>query len=111
MSVFYRNVVYRYAAPGGRAIGYVLKQPSWISRAALVVFSLIILIPAVALLLLAILAALVVFGSLALINAAANSLRTLVGGGQPEEIDFSVRQTTTEAGRVNVRVLGPADEA
>lgn len=111
MSVFYRNVVYRYTAPGGRAIGYVLRQPSWISRAALIVFSLIILIPVVALLLIAILAALLVFGTLALINAAANSLRAVLGGGRREEIDFSVRQTTTEAGRVNVRVLGPADEA
>ena len=66
-------------------------QLSWITRAALLVFLLVIGLPIVLLILLAFLLAVVVFGTLALVNAVVMRLRGMLPGGT--------------GGRENVRVI------
>lgn len=56
---------------------HVTQQPSWIIRVALAVFFVILAIPIVLLLLIAFLAALVIFSMLAIVNACLNAVRGL----------------------------------
>lgn len=85
----------RYAEDGsGRVQGawqYAARQPSWIARLALTVFLFIVMLPIIALLLLAFLAGVVVF----LILAVGNTLVRLVRSVLP----------TSGHGRDNVRVI------
>jgi len=68
----------------------VNRQPSWIVRAALTVFLLVICLPVILLITVAFLLALLVFGVLSLINAAANRFRS---------------PRSAHDGRSNVRVI------
>lgn len=54
---------------------HVAQQPSWILRAALAVFFVILAIPIVLLLLIAFLGAMVIFSALAVVNACMNLFR------------------------------------
>lgn len=74
---------------------WAASQPSWIARAALLAFLVVVGLPLLLLFALAFLAALVVFGGLALLNAAVAKVRGLFGPGE---------------GRSNVRVIRRRDE-
>lgn len=76
-------------------VRYVASQPSWITRAALMVFLLVIGLPILLLLLIAIALAVIVFGSLALINALVTKVRGMLPG---------------RTGRSNVRVIVRDDQ-
>jgi len=69
----------------------VARQPSWITRVAMLAFFIIIGLPIMFLLLIALLVAIVLFGSLALVNAVWIRLRSV----------FASR----DDGRENVRVI------
>ena len=69
-------------------------QPGWVTRAALLVFLLVIGLPIIVLILLAFMLAAVVFGVLALVNAVVSRVR----GGSPGSLAPS-------EGRENVRVI------
>jgi uncharacterized membrane protein len=85
----------RYTEDGSERVRsawqYATNQPSWIARFALTVFLFIIMLPIVALLMIAFLVAVVVFLVLAVANAAISLIRMLVSGRSD--------------GRENVRVV------
>ncbi len=60
--------------PGAKLYQFANRQPSWISRTALLVFGVIIVLPIVALIFLAFCVGFLIFGSLAFVNSMWTSL-------------------------------------
>jgi len=84
--------------PGMRVFHYASRQPSWITRAALPAFAIVIILPIVVLVFLAVLLASIVFGSLALLNLLTGSVRRGFNRGSKRR---------DAQGRQNVSVLPP----
>lgn len=91
---------------GQRAYSTVGRQPGWIYRAAIATFVIAIMVPILLFIFLALFAAALVFGGLAVVNSIVRSLRSMRANL------FAPRgmAATDRSGRRNVRVLG-ADKA
>lgn len=109
MSIFFRQVVHRYTAPGGSAFQFALNQPTWISRFAIAIFAFILVLPLIILIVLALLAALFVFGTLAIVNAVVSLIRSILGlDPAPSFAGPDVVVEQVDLRRRNVRVIGPS---
>jgi hypothetical protein len=88
-----------FASDGsGRVVStyrYVRGQPSWVTRAALLVFLLVVGLPIVLLILLAFMLAVIVFGSLALVNAVVMRVRGVFASSGRENVRIIVRDERT----------------
>ena len=87
---------------GGRGAGeawqVVSRQPGWITRAVLTLFMLLIALPFLALFVLAIIGATLLFLVLAAVNMVLGSIRSLLGGGGPLAGPGAAADTDADAG-------------
>jgi len=97
-----RDGVFSSGIPGIGIYQYAAKQPSWISRAAMLVFALVITLPILLLFALAIILAVVVFAALLVYSRITNGVRRLFT--KPSSI---LSRKRDEQGRQNVTVLPP----